>query len=126
MKNNSFKIALNLSIYPLEAIKRASYAFTDIAFIEVKAMSQNNVQVIFTNKENVKISQTALKGKFLNELLHHCIRLNIAENNQKIREYIVTQALSSSTPFRTLRSKMIKPEKASKPVKQTKKSARKK
>lgn len=96
MKKNNLKISVNSGIYPMEAVKATGYTFTDKAFIEINTKSPNKTEVVLRAKDNKNFSQSRLKGEFLNELLHHSLRLKIAENNDQIRKFIVSRALMSS------------------------------
>jgi His-Xaa-Ser system protein HxsD len=94
--SDNLKVLIDCNIYPLEAVKAASYTFTDKCFMEIKQLNKNKVEVILKPKKNSAILDSKLKDKFLNELLHHALRLKIAENNQEIRKFIVAKALMSA------------------------------
>jgi len=98
MNKNVLKLLIDCKIYPLEAVKGACYTFTDTAFAEIEQISKGKLQVILTPKKESKIPAQNIRGEFLNELLHHALRLKIAKNNNSIREYIVTRALAAANP----------------------------
>ncbi len=90
---------VDVALYPLEAIYAACYMFTDRAYIRLDAPSEGKVAVVLEAKADVpEKKRSNLRGEFHNELLHHALRLKISSSNQKIREYIVTQALLSAQP----------------------------
>ncbi len=91
-------ISVDSKIYPLQAVYAASYTFTDRAYVEVSDKASRKIGVTLTVKNGGALNPSRLKGEFMNELLHHTLRLKIAASNQKIREYIVTQALFSAQP----------------------------
>lgn len=89
------KFSLNSQIFPLEAIYATCYNFIDKVYIYLDKKG-NNILVSLTPKEESKINHRTLQGEFRNELLHNTLRIQIASSNAKIREYIVSQAISSS------------------------------
>lgn len=90
---------VDVALYPLEAIYAACYMFTDRAYIRLDLPSEGKVAVVLEAKAGVPEKKLSnLRGEFHNELLHHALRLKISSSNQKIREYIVTQALLSAQP----------------------------
>ncbi|MCX5784015.1 MAG: His-Xaa-Ser system protein HxsD [Elusimicrobia bacterium] len=93
---NQISIIVDGKIYPLEAVKAAAYTFSDRAYAQIKSKPGKRFEVTLSPKELAKIKN--LSGEFLNELLHHAIRLKITASNQKLREYIITQALCSAQP----------------------------
>lgn len=85
--------------YPLEAIFSAAYVFIDRAYIYLDGDPEKEIMVRLRSKEKAdKKKLEVLEGEFLNELLNFLLRVEIARNNQKIREYIVASALVSSLP----------------------------
>lgn len=95
--NSELKICIDCNIYPMDAVKAAGYTFTDKVFVEIKKVSKTQAEVILKPKDS-KFYKDKIKGEFLNELLHHAVRLKIAQNNDEIRKFIVTKALASSAP----------------------------
>jgi His-Xaa-Ser system protein HxsD len=85
------------TVYPLESIYAACYAFIDRAYIRLDERPKQTIRVILDAKEPLgKDALRRLEGEFRNELLHHALRLKVSVSNQKIREYIVTRALLSA------------------------------
>ena len=97
VSKNQIIIKVNPKIYPLEAIYGAAYVFLDRAYLFLDGNPEKEVIVTLKGKE--KMTEQKLKnlaGEFYNELLNCALRQKISQNNQKIREYIVSQALLSA------------------------------
>ncbi|RLE07257.1 His-Xaa-Ser system protein HxsD [Candidatus Aerophobetes bacterium] len=97
VSKNQIIIKVNPKIYPLEAIYGAAYVFLDRAYLFLDGNPEKEVIVALKGKE--KMTERKLKnlaGEFYNELLNCALRQKISQNNQKIREYIVSQALLSA------------------------------
>lgn len=98
-KENKIVFWLNSKNYPLEAIYNTAYIFLDRAYVFLDGDPEKEVSVCLKGKEKLNSLQLeAMEGEFLNELLNCLLRLKIAQNNQKIREYIVVSALVSGFP----------------------------
>lgn len=93
---NKIIFSLNSKITSLEAVYSTCYAFIDKFYIYLDKNKENFV-VALQPKEG-KINLKTVEGEFRNELLNNLLREKIAKNNSKIREYILGQALYSSTP----------------------------
>jgi His-Xaa-Ser system protein HxsD len=91
-------IKLNLKIYPIEAILSACYAFIDRAYIFLDRDRKGDfIKIAIKGKSALSERKlTALRGEFMNELLHCALRYQISKNNKRIREYIIGRALYSS------------------------------
>jgi His-Xaa-Ser system protein HxsD len=94
------KFSLNLQTFPLEAVYLTCYNFIDRVYIYLDKKG-DNILVSFKSKEGSKINPRTLEGEFRNELLHNTLRIKIAQNNAKIREYIISQAVCSSLALPT-------------------------
>ncbi len=89
-------ITLDKKIYPLEVIYGASYIFIDRAYLFLDKRGKN-VEVVFKPKEEMSKKQLEnLAGEFMNELLNCVLRVNLSQENKKIRQHIVERALCSS------------------------------
>lgn len=80
-------------IYPLKAIYRAAYLFTDKYYIGID-QNENEYIILFSGKE--KEADYEELGCFQNELLNQCMKLAIGRDTRQIRELIVTRALYSA------------------------------
>ena len=94
------KFSLNCQIFPLEAVYATCYNFIDRVYIYLDKKG-NNILVFLKPKEEGKINSRILEGEFRNELLHNTLRMKISQNNAKIREYIIGQAVCSSLALPT-------------------------
>jgi His-Xaa-Ser system protein HxsD len=86
-------IAVNTTIYNLEAIQAATYQFTGSYNILITANADNSVTVIFEAKDKTKNVSEDLKD-FANALIDHQVRYQLDKNNGKIRDLIVAHAFS--------------------------------
>ncbi|MBU1078320.1 MAG: His-Xaa-Ser system protein HxsD [Spirochaetes bacterium] len=91
---------LNSKITSLEAVYSTCYTFIDKFYIYLDKNSKNII-VTLQSKEDKKINLRKAEGEFRNELLNNLLREEIAKNNSKIREYIISQALYSAIPTET-------------------------
>jgi His-Xaa-Ser system protein HxsD len=99
LRDNRIVFSLNAKNYPQEAIFNTAYVFSDRVYIYLDGDPEKEIKVFLKGKENMDKSQLeALRGEFLNELLNYLLRIEVAQSNQKIREYIVASALVASMP----------------------------
>lgn len=93
-------ISVKTSIYPLDAIYGASYAFIDKAYIFLDSDTENKINIRLKLKlDAIHYFKTLkeLKDEFLNELLNFSLRQRISKENKQLREYIVGAALLGAT-----------------------------
>lgn len=96
-KNNTIKFNFNLKNYPLEAVYGTAYVFLDRAYLFLDGKRKDQIEVSLKGKKRLSDKKLEeLKGEFLNELLNYTLRIKLAKNNRKIREYIISQALLSA------------------------------
>ncbi|MBI5881815.1 MAG: His-Xaa-Ser system protein HxsD [Elusimicrobia bacterium] len=88
-------LTIDTKVYPLEAIQAATYSMTDRVYARMVRKGAE-VSVTLKPKGAGGNGGRELEDEFFNELLHQTLRLRVSENNQKIREYIVTKALVSA------------------------------
>lgn len=111
VKNNNIKLLIDVKVYPLEAIYGTSYVFIDRAYLFLDSCSSKKIEVSLKGKKKLTKKQLeGLAGEFLNELLNHTLRINLAKYNRKIREYIVSQALFSAVGGEEIAEKSISKE----------------
>ena len=87
------EIRVNKELYPLKAIYRAAYLFTDKYYIGLDQTEEVYI-IKFSGKE--KDCDYNDVGKFQNELLNQSLKLALSNDTREIRELIVTRALYSS------------------------------
>lgn len=93
-KKNEVIFKLSRKVYSVDAILGASYLFIDKAYVFLDCDGKDNVVVNFKGKKKLsKKEMESLVGEFHNELLSQTLRVKLSKKNQKIREYIVQQAL---------------------------------
>jgi len=96
INKNSLTLALNTTIYPLEAVYGASYVFIDKAYLFLDS-NGSKIEVVLTPKQKLSAGELrVLAGDFLNELLNYALRVGISAENKKIRQYVVERALFSA------------------------------
>jgi His-Xaa-Ser system protein HxsD len=88
-------IIIDSSLYELEAINAASYAFTDNYHILATHKDSTSVTVIFElkNKTSCRNISEDIK-EFVNMVIDHQVRLQLDRANGKIRDLIVAHAFS--------------------------------
>ncbi len=91
------KLLVDEKIYPIEAIKLTASFFSEEADIDIEEKGKK-IEINIKQAGGEKKSNADLLRNFKKELLYNSIRYMVAKNNQKIREYIVSQALYSSYP----------------------------
>ncbi len=97
MANHEKSVEVDVGLYSLEAIYKACYHFLEKFYVRLEGDPKEKVAVFFRPKNGTPVeSLDAAMGDFQNELIHQALRGKISVSNQKIREYIVTQALASS------------------------------
>ena len=84
---------VNKEVYPLKAIYRAAYLFTDKYYIGLDQTEETYI-IKFSGKE--KTCDYDDVGAFQNELLNQNLKLALSNDTREIREVIVTRALYSS------------------------------
>lgn len=84
---------VNKKVYPLKAIYRAAYLFTDKYYIGLDQTEETYI-IKFSGKE--KTCDYDDVGAFQNELLNQNLKLALSNDTREIRELIVTRALYSS------------------------------
>jgi His-Xaa-Ser system protein HxsD len=93
--DNHANIIIDSSLYDMEAIKAACYAFTGNYHILVTRKDDKSVTVIFELKNEVSRRDiTADIKDFLNTVIDHQVRLQLDKSNGKIRDLIVKHAFS--------------------------------
>ena len=92
MSDGCESVTIDLRIYPLDAVTRCIYEFTDKAFVFL-TMSDDEAHAIarFKSREASE-NLTSTIGEFSNRLLDYKLRLQIASETRPIRELIVAQA----------------------------------
>jgi His-Xaa-Ser system protein HxsD len=89
------RVTVDLSIYPLDVVLRASHCFTARCYVIPHAEENGHVTVeLVAHDDRDPLSD--LHGKFANALLDAHLRTLIAEETRPIRELLVAQAFCES------------------------------
>ncbi len=95
LTDENLLIRIDLSVYPLEALFRVCYSFTDRCYIFLEEESASIIKVHFARKtEGCDLS--VIVGEFSNELINQRVRFDVARETQTIRELIVAQAFAEA------------------------------
>lgn len=96
-KNNSLHIIkLEKELYSKSTILKSCYKFTDIAYLFIKTLKDNNKDYYHIYFQLKKPSENNdIEGNFLNELLDQELRNIVLNETRKVRDTIVTRALLS-------------------------------
>ena len=93
--NDRANIIIDSSLYDIEAINAACYAFTSDYHILATRKDGTSVNVIFELKNKVsKRNITEDIKDFVNTVIDHQVRLQLDRANGKIRDLIVKHAFS--------------------------------
>lgn len=84
-------LRVDTSLYTLEALFRACYAFTDRCYLFLRRSGPAEVTVEFRPRQT-GTSLPELVGAFCNELVDQRVRADLARETSRIRQWIVAQA----------------------------------
>lgn len=87
------EIKFSKSMYTIEQIMKASYVFTDQAYIYLDD-DEKYIYVYLDAKKQVDLSE--IQGELKNEVLAQVLRESISVRTKNIRELIFQRAMSSS------------------------------
>lgn len=89
------RIFYHKDLYSKEALLKASYHFTDRAYVYL-GVEGDAYFVDFTPKEGIAFEREKLEQTFKNELLAQVIHQTISRQTAPLRELLVARALSST------------------------------
>ena len=108
---NQLVILVDCNLYSLDAIYGASYVFLEKTYIRLQKDRGSSIKIFLKSKKPMQKSDIdKLRDEFMNELLNFSFKNQIAHNNKKIREYIISRALASASPRNGNMSNNIKQE----------------
>ena len=90
-KINPIIINLNSEIYSLDAIKRASYEYTDRCYISISKDNYGQISLSVTLKETTPNSTIQ---ELMNAILDHQIRIDLEKEYGSLRAILVAQAFA--------------------------------
>ena len=92
------RVVVDRTLYPLDSIYGAAYAFVDRCYVRLDAPDERSVQMELRGRESLgETALQALAGEFGNELLAHAWRHRIMEKNRSSIEAVTLQALAGAT-----------------------------
>lgn len=95
LEDGALTICVDLSLYPLEALFRVCYLFTEKCYLFLSSNEEGSlITVRFSQKLDCDLA--ALAGEFSNELINQRVRFDIAKETGPLRELIVAQAFAEA------------------------------
>jgi His-Xaa-Ser system protein HxsD len=96
LSDGTLEIEVHTRVYPLTAIFRACYLFTDRCYLFLDSDESGEcIRVKLAGKEG-NANLQAIAGEFCNELINQRVRHDIAKETRSIRELIVAQAFAEA------------------------------
>lgn len=89
------EVRVDRSVYPIDAILRTCYRFTDRAYILLQEDSDAAVRVHLMSRGDDRLDQVI--GEFANALLDESLRVRLNEETRAVRELLVAQAFAEAT-----------------------------
>ena len=89
-------IRIDLTVYRLNAVKKAAYKFGDRCSIEICSTDEHDVIVTLRPKKLLESLQQ-LRGEFMNEVLDQELREVVATETEAVRNLILAQAFSQTS-----------------------------
>ncbi len=91
-------VTFDRSLCPLDAIYGAAYGFIDRFYVFLDAPSEGQVRVRLKGRSPATADALqASAGEFANELLTHCWRAKLMEQNRPLVEAVVSQAMAGAS-----------------------------
>ncbi len=81
-------------LYPVDAVKRAAYRFTDQCTIDINPLSDGIVCTL--RATSAKSNMPVLEAAFRNEVLDQDLRLQIGKETEPLRNLILSLAFSKT------------------------------
>lgn len=90
----TYEFEIDTKFYPQDAIYSLAYLLLEKYYIKLKGGKKNSIVLQLTSdKELSKSEVEELMRKIEQELINQTLRLRIAKENQKLREYVIGKAL---------------------------------
>lgn len=91
--NDAISTSFDAKVYSLEAIKNASYDFTEHAATVIETASAGRIQVNFkVPASNTDSIPDLLISEFIRLVIDHQIRVDVGRDYKLVREMIIAQA----------------------------------
>lgn len=88
--------SISTRIYPLAAIFRTCYWLTDSCFIYFSPGATDDTVLLRITPKDHALDPRAIAGEFLNSLLDHTLRYQIAQETGPLRTLIYAQAFAEA------------------------------
>ena len=89
-----FLVKVDETVYPLAAILKTAYWFTNKCYLHVQRAEQKTIEIRFKAKKDGP--QNNLGEEFMNQLLDQTLRDQISADTESLRNIIVAHALSKT------------------------------
>jgi hypothetical protein len=101
-KDGCVQIRVNALIACREPLMATCCVYVDKYFVWLDLTKDKRSYLVYLTPQQAggRVEPERLAGEFYNELLSNCLRYTISARNQKIREYVVREALFFSQPKR--------------------------
>lgn len=91
---HTYEFEIDTNFYPQDAVYSVAYLLLNDYFLKLKSGKKNTIILQLTSDEKLEKSRlNELSRKIEQELINQTLRLRIAKENQKLREYIIGKAL---------------------------------
>lgn len=92
--NHTYNFEIDTNFYPLDAVYSVAYILLDRYYLKLRNGGKNTVVMAITTEQKLSKSETDdLMRQIEQELINQTLRLKVARENQKLREYILGKAL---------------------------------
>ena len=96
LTDDTLEICVSLELYPLEALFRVCYSFTDRCYLFLEHTEAPDIVKVHFARKMHGSELAIIAGEFSNELINQRVRLDIAAETRPIRELIVAQAFAEA------------------------------
>lgn len=99
-QDNSIRLMLPASLYPLDVIYTASYVYLDRAYIFLKGDPKKDIEIVLKPKESMdKEGLRGFAGEFCNQLINYGRQLHISRDSIEIKKRLLQEIFAFATPF---------------------------
>jgi His-Xaa-Ser system protein HxsD len=96
LKDGDLTICVDLSLYPLTALFRVCYSFTDRCYLFLTSDEPQSVIIVHFARKLSDCDLASIAADFSNELINQRVRYDVAKETGPIRELIVAQAFAEA------------------------------
>lgn len=91
----SFDLEVNANVYSVDSCMKAAYALMSKLTAQIETEGEK-IKICITPAGNFDLTETELKGLFLDEILDYSLRESIKEQTASYRDIILSNAFSNS------------------------------